>query len=36
MRLARALVAERNAQKPDSRLNRRLAQRVRTMVAAAA
>jgi hypothetical protein len=35
MQLARALVAERNAQKPDSRLNRRLAQRVRTMAAAA-
>ena len=36
MRLARALVAERTAQKPDSRLNRRLAQRVRTLVAEAA
>ena len=34
MRLARALVAERAAQKPDSRLNRRLAQRIRTMAAA--
>ena len=36
MRLARALVAERSAQKPDSRLNQRLARRVRTMGAAAA
>jgi hypothetical protein len=31
MRLARALVAERSALKPDNRLNRRLAQRIRTM-----
>jgi hypothetical protein len=35
IRLARALVAERNARKPGSRLNRRLARRVRTMAAAA-
>jgi tetratricopeptide (TPR) repeat protein len=35
-RLARALVAERKAQKPDSRLNRRLSDRVRSMVSAAA
>jgi hypothetical protein len=33
--LARALVAERSARKPHSRHNRRLAQRVRTMAAAA-
>jgi hypothetical protein len=32
----RALVAERRAQKPASRLNRRLAQRIRTMVSVAA
>lgn len=35
-RLARALVAERAAQKPDSRLNRRFAQRIRAMASAAA
>jgi len=35
-RLARALVAERAALKPASRLNRRLQQRVGTMVRATA
>lgn len=35
VRLARALVAERAAQRPDSPLNRLLAERVRTMAAAA-
>jgi len=34
VRLARALVAERAAQKPDSRLNHQLAQRIRMMAAA--
>jgi len=34
IRLARALVAERRARKPESRLNRRLARRVRTLAAA--
>jgi hypothetical protein len=36
MRLARALVAERAAQRPDNRLNRQFAQRIRTIEAAAA
>jgi len=36
MRLARALVAERAAQRPDDRLNRRFTQRIRTIEAAAA
>jgi hypothetical protein len=36
VRLARALVAERAAQKPSSRLNRLLAQRVQTIVQAVA
>jgi hypothetical protein len=36
MRLARALVAERTAQKPRSRLNWRFAQRIRTKASAAA
>jgi hypothetical protein len=35
IRLARTLVAERNARKPGSRINWRLAQRVRTMATAA-
>jgi tetratricopeptide (TPR) repeat protein len=35
-RLARALVSERAAQKPDSQLNLRLARRIRTMESAAA